>query len=106
MTTGTRSRCFTQRAVTKTAKRKEQDGNWCAASSLCALARKKKHGYVVDCCVLPCCLFGRFHPSLHIQSITFFSLLEQNEVAANTASIPKVAIEESDNEVEYRCVCC
>ena len=31
--------------------------------------------------------------------------MEQNEVAANTASIPEVAIEESNKEVEYRCVC-
>ena len=63
MITGTRSRRFSQRAVTKTAKRKEQDGNRRAASPLCALAGKKKLEYVVDCCVLPCCPFGRFHPS-------------------------------------------
>ena len=48
MTTGTRSRRFSQRAVTNTAKRKVQDDNRRAALAMCALERKKKLGYVVD----------------------------------------------------------
>ena len=53
MTTGTTSRRFSQRAVSKTAKRREQDDIRHAVSAMCALERKKKLGYVVDCCVLP-----------------------------------------------------
>ena len=59
MTTGTRSRRFSQRALTNTAKHKEQDDNQHAALAMCALERKKKLGYVVDWCVLPPMLADR-----------------------------------------------
>ncbi len=59
MTTGTRSRRFSQRAVTNTSKRKVQDDNRRAALAMCALERKKKLGYVVDWCVLPPMLADR-----------------------------------------------
>jgi len=42
--------------------------------------------------------------SYTIQFITFFSLLERNEVVANAASIPEAAIDWNE-EIE-RCVCC
>ena len=53
MKTGTTCRHFSRRAVSKSAKRKEQDDIQCAALAMCALERKMKLGYIVDCCVLP-----------------------------------------------------